>query len=160
MSPASRGSCEGSKLVVMEEPAAALGVQETARVEELLDRVLDTGASLWVDLTLSVADVDLAYVSLRALLASVETARGARRLERGGTSVAERAANERRPASEMREAKRETIDGGEGGPAPQALGPAPRRTGMDTLERRIDGLKELARRLTVATMPLRAPSRG
>jgi Gas vesicle protein len=58
--------------------------------EELLDRVLDTGASLGADLTLSVADVDLAYVSLRALLASVETARGDRKLERGGTSVAER----------------------------------------------------------------------
>lgn len=106
-----------------------------AALAELLDRVLDTGASLAADLTLSVADVDLAYVSLRALIASVETARGARDPQRGGASVTERAANGKRTASETREVEREASDSGDSGPATQALGPAPRRTGVDALER-------------------------
>lgn len=106
-----------------------------AALADLLDSVLNTGASLWADLTLSVADVDLAYVSLRALIASVETARGGRDLERGGGSVSERAASGKRTASETREVEREAIDSGDRGLATQALGPAPRRTGVDALER-------------------------
>jgi hypothetical protein len=106
-----------------------------AALAELLDRVLDTGASLGADLTLSVADVDLAYVSLRALLSSVETARGGRDLERGGGSVSARATNGKRTASETRGVEREANDSGDSRPAPQALGPAPRRTGVDALER-------------------------
>ena len=39
---------------------------------ELLDRVLDRGVVLSGDVTLAVADVDLVYVGLRALVASVE----------------------------------------------------------------------------------------
>jgi hypothetical protein len=52
---------------------------------ELVDRILDKGVVLTGDITLSVAGIDLVYVSLRALLASVETAAAARRdsLERG-----------------------------------------------------------------------------
>lgn len=50
---------------------------------ELLDRVLHKGAVLSADITLSVADVDLVYVSLRALVASTDTARV---LSRGGRS--------------------------------------------------------------------------
>ena len=42
---------------------------------ELVDRVLEHGVTLSGDIVLSVADVDLVYVSVRALLASVETAR-------------------------------------------------------------------------------------
>ncbi len=42
---------------------------------ELLDRVLNTGVVLVGDVTISVAGVDLVYLSLRALLTSVETAR-------------------------------------------------------------------------------------
>lgn len=45
---------------------------------ELVDRVLDKGVVVSGDITLAVADVDLVYVGLRALLASVATA------ERGG----------------------------------------------------------------------------
>ena len=92
-----------------------------AALAELLDQVLDTGASLWADLTLSVADVDLAYVRLRALIASVETVRGGRGLERGGASVAERAANGKRKASETREMEREASDSEDSGPPTQAL---------------------------------------
>ena len=41
---------------------------------DLLDRALDKGVVLWGELTLSIADVDLVYVGLRALLCSVDTA--------------------------------------------------------------------------------------
>ncbi|MEN3611014.1 MULTISPECIES: gas vesicle protein [unclassified Plantactinospora] len=41
---------------------------------DLLDRVLATGVVVSGDLVLSIADVDLVYVSLRALLASVRAA--------------------------------------------------------------------------------------
>ena len=40
---------------------------------ELVDRVLNKGVTLTGDITLSVADVDLVYVGLRVLLASVST---------------------------------------------------------------------------------------
>jgi hypothetical protein len=40
---------------------------------ELVDRVLNKGVVLQGDITLSVADVDLVYVGLRVLLASVGT---------------------------------------------------------------------------------------
>ncbi|MBK9709793.1 MAG: gas vesicle protein [Kouleothrix sp.] len=41
---------------------------------EVLDRALNKGIVIWGDLTLSVADVDLIYVGLKALLCSVDTA--------------------------------------------------------------------------------------
>jgi gas vesicle structural protein len=41
---------------------------------ELVDRVLNKGVVLTGDITLSVADVDLVYVGLRALITSVATA--------------------------------------------------------------------------------------
>ena len=40
---------------------------------ELVDRVLNKGVVLTGDITLAVADVDLVYVGLRVLLASVGT---------------------------------------------------------------------------------------
>ena len=40
---------------------------------ELVDRVLNKGVTLTGDITLSVAGVDLVYVGLRVLLASVST---------------------------------------------------------------------------------------
>ena len=40
---------------------------------ELVDRVLNKGVVLSGDITLAVADVDLVYVGLRVLLASVST---------------------------------------------------------------------------------------
>jgi hypothetical protein len=42
---------------------------------DLLDRILDKGVVLSGDIVLTVADVDLVYVSLRALISSVDTAR-------------------------------------------------------------------------------------
>ena len=54
---------------VLESPS--LG--EQVSLLELVDRVLNKGVVLTGDITLSVADVDLVYVGLRVLLASVGT---------------------------------------------------------------------------------------
>ncbi len=43
-------------------------------LSELLDRALNKGVVLWGDATISVAGVDLIYVGLKILLASVDTA--------------------------------------------------------------------------------------
>lgn len=48
---------------------------------DLLDRVLATGVVVSGELTLSIADVDLVYVSLRALISSVRS--GGSPLEEG-----------------------------------------------------------------------------
>lgn len=40
---------------------------------DLVDRLLDGGVVIHGEITLAVADVDLIYVGLRALIASVET---------------------------------------------------------------------------------------
>jgi hypothetical protein len=47
--------------------------QQEVTLLELVDRVLNKGVVLTGDITLSVADVDLVYVGLRVLLASVGT---------------------------------------------------------------------------------------
>ena len=46
---------------------------------DLLDRIIDKGVILWGDITISVADVDLIYLSLKVLLTSVEKAEEMRR---------------------------------------------------------------------------------
>ena len=46
-------------------------LQHQVTLIELVDRVLNKGVVLAGDITLSVADVDLVYVGLRVLLASV-----------------------------------------------------------------------------------------
>jgi hypothetical protein len=56
-------------------PATALGLDDDVTLLELLDRVLNTGVVVVGDLTVSVAGVELVYVSVRALLTSVESAR-------------------------------------------------------------------------------------
>jgi gas vesicle structural protein len=47
--------------------------QHEVTLLELVDRVLNKGVVVSGDVTLSVADVDLVYVGLRVLLASVGT---------------------------------------------------------------------------------------
>ncbi|MEI7994254.1 MAG: gas vesicle protein [Methylococcaceae bacterium] len=42
---------------------------------EALDRILNKGAVVVADITISVANIDLIYLSLQALVASVETGR-------------------------------------------------------------------------------------
>ena len=53
-----------------------MSLQETEDVAliDLADRLLAKGVTISGDIVLSVAGVDLVYVSLRALVASVETA--------------------------------------------------------------------------------------
>lgn len=55
----------------MSEVAPA--AQHEVTLLELVDRVLNKGVVVSGDITLSVADVDLVYVGLRVLLASVGT---------------------------------------------------------------------------------------
>lgn len=57
----------------------SIGVTENRGVSlcEALDRVLDTGVVGHGDIVISVADVDLVFLSLRLLLSSVDTARAA-----------------------------------------------------------------------------------
>jgi hypothetical protein len=47
---------------------------EQVTLLDLTDRLLEKGVSITGDLVISVADVDLVYVNLKALIASVETA--------------------------------------------------------------------------------------
>jgi hypothetical protein len=52
----------------------SIAEQDVALVD-LVDRLLGGGVVIAGDITLAVADVDLVYVGLRALIASVATAR-------------------------------------------------------------------------------------
>jgi hypothetical protein len=53
----------------------AVSKEKEVTLLDLLDRILNKGVILWGDVTLSVADVDLIYLSVKVLLTSVETAR-------------------------------------------------------------------------------------
>ena len=53
--------------------SSSSALQQQVTLLELVDRVLNKGVVLSGDITLSVADVDLVYVGLRVLLASVST---------------------------------------------------------------------------------------
>jgi len=53
--------------------SSSAAAQQDVTLLELVDRVLNKGVVLTGDVTLSVADVDLVYVGLRVLLASVGT---------------------------------------------------------------------------------------
>lgn len=89
----------------------SIGVTENRGVSlcEALDRVLDTGVVGHGDIVITVADVDLVFLSLRLLLSSVDTARAAgaampestRSIERPGDAPASRpVAPARRPDTE------------------------------------------------------------
>ena len=52
----------------------AVGAQRDVALVDLVDRLLGGGVVIAGDITLSVADVDLVYVGLRALVSSVATA--------------------------------------------------------------------------------------
>jgi len=56
-------------------------------LSELLDRALNKGVVLWGDATISVAGVDLIYVGLKVLLASVDTAERLRQNARATASA-------------------------------------------------------------------------
>jgi len=48
--------------------------QEQIALAEMLDRILNKGAVIMGEATISVADVDLIYLSLRVLVSSIDTA--------------------------------------------------------------------------------------
>jgi len=48
--------------------------EEHVTLCEVLDRVLNKGAVIHGDITISVADIDLLYVGLRLIVTSIETA--------------------------------------------------------------------------------------
>jgi hypothetical protein len=52
---------------------SAIAERDVALVD-LIDRLLNGGVVIFGDITLAVADVDLVYVGLRALISSVATA--------------------------------------------------------------------------------------
>jgi hypothetical protein len=54
---------------------------------DLVDRLLGGGVVIAGDITLAVADVDLVYVQLRALVSSVATAQEKQLLPRMGSSL-------------------------------------------------------------------------
>jgi hypothetical protein len=60
--------------------------QEVALVD-LVDRLLGGGVVIAGDITLAVADVDLVYVQLRALITSVATAQDKGALPRMGSAL-------------------------------------------------------------------------
>jgi len=64
-------------MMIMEPP---LETEERLSLCEVLDRVLNKGVVIHGDVTISVANVDLIYLGLRLLLASIETARTANAL--------------------------------------------------------------------------------
>jgi Gas vesicle protein len=66
--------------------SATIADRETALVD-LVDRLLGGGVVIAGDITLSVADVDLVYVNLRALISSVATAQEKRLLPRMGSAL-------------------------------------------------------------------------
>ena len=57
-------------------PATARLESKDVSLCEALDRVLNKGAVLFGEVMISVADIDLVYLGLQVILASMETARG------------------------------------------------------------------------------------
>ncbi len=51
---------------------------------EALDRILNKGAVLFGEVMISVADIDLVYLGLQVILASMETAKGSKPASRRG----------------------------------------------------------------------------
>ncbi len=73
-----RGSSEPDLRLAEDEDVAFWGdlaPGEEHTLVELINRVLDRGVVIAGDVTISVAGVDLVYLSLNALLTSVSTAR-------------------------------------------------------------------------------------
>jgi gas vesicle protein GvpA/GvpJ/GvpM family len=50
-----------------------IGLQREVALVDLIDRLLAGGVVITGDITLSIADVDLVYVGLRALISSVDS---------------------------------------------------------------------------------------
>jgi hypothetical protein len=57
-------------------PEASFPENKDVSLCEALDRILNKGAVLFGEVMISVADIDLVYLGLQVILASMETARG------------------------------------------------------------------------------------
>ncbi len=57
------------------DPTPVVSAREQVSLCEALDRVLNKGAVVVGEITISVADIDLIYLGLQVVLTSVETAR-------------------------------------------------------------------------------------
>lgn len=78
------------------ESARAPDVHDRVSLCDVLDRVLNTGVVAAGDVVISVADIDLIYLGLQAVLTSIETGRRADALSAptvGRTGTVEEAAN-------------------------------------------------------------------
>lgn len=75
-------------------PATILSASEQVSLCEALDRVLNKGAVVIGEVTISVADIDLIYLGLQVVLTSIETARKTNILGRGRASGAVREAGD------------------------------------------------------------------
>ena len=75
----------------MVKTASDIEAEEHVSLCEALDRVLNTGVVVVGEVVISVADVDLIYLGLQVMLASVETARGLGADPRGPTPTGEHA---------------------------------------------------------------------
>ena len=80
---------EGSSNLRDGLPLVDRGSAEHISLCETLDRVLNKGVVIHGDLTISVANVDLIYLGLRLLLASIETAHETGILHFGARSQAQ-----------------------------------------------------------------------
>jgi hypothetical protein len=71
-----------------EKIMAAFSMEETEHISlcETLDRILNKGAVIIGELTISVANVDLIYIALQVMIGSVETVRG--EITRSGSGTA------------------------------------------------------------------------
>jgi Gas vesicle protein len=65
---------------------SAIAEREVALID-LVDRLLGGGVVIAGDITLAVADVDLVYVQLRALISSVATAQDKQLMPRMGSGL-------------------------------------------------------------------------
>jgi hypothetical protein len=57
-------------------PDLSLNENEHISLCEVLDRILNKGAVVVGEVTISVANIDLLYLGLQVILTSIETARG------------------------------------------------------------------------------------
>ena len=57
------------------DPAPVVSAREQVSLCEALDRVLNKGAVVVGEMTISVADIDLIYLGLQVVLTSIETGR-------------------------------------------------------------------------------------
>jgi hypothetical protein len=64
-------------------PGTSLPQGKDVSLCEALDRILNKGAVLFGEVLISVADIDLVYLGLQVILASMETARGLKPLGEG-----------------------------------------------------------------------------